>query len=223
MRKLEVIALTVADAVQAQSGGASSLELVADLAAGGLTPALDRVQAIRDAVSLPLRVIVRPHATSFVYSEADIAQILNDTATLKQIGADGIVFGALTADGTVNQALTAQVIRAAQPLEFTFHRAIDVCADPDQALAQFGGLIQRLLTSGHASAVWEGRATIGGWVTRFGSQFTIACGGGIRSEQLADLVSLTNAPEYHVGTAAQTDQQVDAAKVARMVALINTI
>jgi copper homeostasis protein len=219
--KLEVIALTVADAVNAQRGGASSLELVQNLALGGLTPTLDMVQAIRAAVTIPLRVIVRPHADNFVYSATDIAQIVKDVMALKQIGADGIVFGALHTDDTIDMALTTQIAHLCRPLEFTFHRAIDVCRDPDQALPPFGGLIQRLLTSGHATNVWDGRETIRDWVTRYGSQFTIACGGGVRFEQLAALVTAVGAPEYHVGTAAQTDGVVDADKVAQMVALIN--
>ena len=221
MRNLEVIASTVADAVQAQQGGASSLELVQNLAVGGLTPALSMVKAIREAVTIPLRVIVRPHADSFVYSRTDIAQIVNDVTSLKQIGADGIVFGALQSDDTVDLALTTQIANLSQPLEFTFHRAIDVCRDPAQALLQFNGLIQRLLTSGHASDVWAGRATIRQWVAQYNTQFTIACGGGVRLNQLVELVAATNASEYHVGTAAQTDSVVDASKVAQMVELIN--
>src|ERR1051326_4745406 len=56
---LEVIVCCVADAVEAQKGGASRLEVVRDLDRGGLTPSIQLVQAIKDAVDLPLRVMVR--------------------------------------------------------------------------------------------------------------------------------------------------------------------
>src|ERR1044071_10079626 len=56
---LEVIACSVADAVEAQKGGASRLEVVRELDRGGLTPSIQLVQAIKDAVDLPLRVMVR--------------------------------------------------------------------------------------------------------------------------------------------------------------------
>ena len=56
---LEVIACSVADAVEAEKGGANRLEVVSDLDRGGLTPAVELVRAIQDAVNLPLRVMVR--------------------------------------------------------------------------------------------------------------------------------------------------------------------
>src|ERR1043165_9596676 len=55
---LEVIVCCVADAVEAQKGGASRLEVVRELDRGGLTPSIQLVQAIKDAVDLPLRVMV---------------------------------------------------------------------------------------------------------------------------------------------------------------------
>ncbi len=221
MRKLEVIALTVVDAVQAQTGGAASLELVQNLAVGGLTPDLETVKAIRGAVTIPLRVIVRPHAASFVYSAADISQIVKDVTALKQIGADGIVFGALQPDGRVDLPLTRHIAQLSQPLEFTFHRAIDLCYDAESALPELARFIHRLLTSGHTANVWDGRETIRRWVSSYGDQFTIACGGGVHVEQLAELIIATHAPEFHVGTAAQSDHVVDVAKVAQMVKLVS--
>ena len=180
MRKLEVIASTLPDAIQAQAGGASSLEIVQNLAVGGLTPSLETVRAIRDAATIHLRVIIRPHADSFMYSSADIDLMLHDIDEIKRLGADGIVFGALHADNTVDLDLTAQIARAAQPLEMTFHRAIDASRDADAALPALKGIVQRILTSGQADNVWDGHATIRARIERYGADFTIACGGGIR-------------------------------------------
>ncbi len=223
MRKLEIIAARVEDATQAQTGGASTLEVVENLAVGGLTPPMALVQAIRDAVTIPIRIIVRPHANNFVYSAADVEQILTDVEALKRIGADGIVFGALHTTNTVNLELTLQIAHAAYPMEMTFHRAIDVSRDAHTALPALVGKVQRILTSGLADSVWDGRATIRAWVEQYGSRFTIACGGGIRFEQLADIMRATNAPEYHVGNAAQTNQVVDKAKVQQILWTINDI
>ena len=49
---LEVIALTPEDAVAAQSGGADRVELVSEMAADGLTPALSVFGAVRAAVDI---------------------------------------------------------------------------------------------------------------------------------------------------------------------------
>src|ERR1043166_4426106 len=56
---LEGIGCCVADAVEAQKGGASRLEVVRELDRGGLKPSIPLGQAIKDAVDLPLRVMVR--------------------------------------------------------------------------------------------------------------------------------------------------------------------
>nr|MDT0525259.1 copper homeostasis protein CutC [Streptomyces sp. DSM 41633] len=56
---LEVIALDAEDAVAAQAGGADRLELVTDMAADGLTPSRETFAAIRSAVDIPLRVMLR--------------------------------------------------------------------------------------------------------------------------------------------------------------------
>jgi len=44
---LEVIACSVADAIQAQKGGAGRLEVVSDLDRGGFTPSIALVRAIK--------------------------------------------------------------------------------------------------------------------------------------------------------------------------------
>ncbi len=185
MRKLEIIAATVEDAVQAQAGGTSSLELVQNLAVGGLTPSLELVKAIRDEVNIHLRVILRPHTASFVYSSADVELMLRDIDALKQIGVQGIV--------------------------------------ADTALPMLKGIVQRILTSGQAYNVWDGRGKLNEWIKQYGQDFIIACGGGIRIEQLDEMVQVINAPEYHLGSAVQTNQVVDSAKVRRVLEIINSI
>jgi copper homeostasis protein len=56
---LEVIACSVADAIEAERGGAGRLELARELGRGGLTPSPDLVQEVRQAVAIPVRVMLR--------------------------------------------------------------------------------------------------------------------------------------------------------------------
>ncbi len=221
MPYLEIIAMTLEDALEAQAGGATSLELVDNLALGGLTPPLDVVQAIRDKISLHLRAMVRPHANSFVYSAHDVEQMLAAIEAFKRMGVNGIVFGALHPDRGVDLALTAQIALAATPLELTFHRAIDESRDAHEAIPALKGIAQRILTSGLKPTVWEGRATIRGWIEQYGHAIRFACGGGLRIENLAETVQAIGAPEYHFGTAAQTNHVVDSAKVRQILEIIN--
>ncbi len=221
MCKLEVIALTLEDAVNAQAGGAASVEIVENLTVGGLTPSLEVVRAIRDRVTIHTRVIVRPHARGFVYSTKETDEILSYVGELVKIGVGGVVFGALHDDSMINVPLVQQVAHAATPLEVTLHRAIDACREPEVALNQLVGIVQRVLTSGQRQSVWEGRETIRCWIAQYGASFTFACGGGVRAEQLPALVKAIDAPEYHVGTAARINGVVDPALVRALVEAIN--
>ena len=56
---LEVIATSADDAVAAEEGGADRLELVTDLARGGMTPSLDVLDGVLAAVKVPVRVMLR--------------------------------------------------------------------------------------------------------------------------------------------------------------------
>lgn len=69
-RILEVIACSVADAVAAERGGAGRLEIVRDLGRGGLTPPLELVADIKEAIHLPLRVMLR-ESDGYEASSAD--------------------------------------------------------------------------------------------------------------------------------------------------------
>ena len=75
---LEVIATTVADALTAERGGADRLEIVSAMEHDGLTPNLALTRRIRDAVSIPLRVMLRPQAGFAISPEA--LDTLIDTA-----------------------------------------------------------------------------------------------------------------------------------------------
>src|SRR6185436_504819 len=103
----------------------------------------------------------------------------------------------------------------------TLHRAIDASHDAITALSALRGVVNRVLTSGTADSVWDGRDTIKAWLGQYGADFTIACGGGIRAEHLPELVRYLGAPEYHVGTAARKNGVVDSATVRQLVNVIN--
>jgi copper homeostasis protein len=210
MYRLEVIATTLQEAIDAQAGGASSVEIIEDLSVGGITPPLDIVRAIRDAVTIDMNVMVRPHARTFVYSAQDIELIFKQTEAWAQIGVSSVVFGALAPNGEIDFALTAQVASIAKRI--TFHRALDETKDPTQSLEYLKNVATRILCSGGAPNIWLGRAQMGQWVKQF-PEFTFACAGGVTLENLPELVRITQAQEYHVGSAARTKGVVDREKV----------
>lgn len=216
MPKLEIAVTTLEDALHAQQGGADSIEISYNLAAGGLTPSLDLVRQIREAVVLTVYVIVRPHDRDFVYTPAEVDTILHDTDALAQTGINGIVFGAQGVDQRLNINLIRQVKDAAHGLPITVHRALDSSLEPEAALAALRGLVPRILTSGPAPNTWEGRYGLKEWIQGHSQHFSFVASGGLTSEHLREYAGLVGAQEYHFGGAARTAGQVDVEKVRQL-------
>lgn len=218
---LEIAVTTLEDAVHAQQGGADSIEISDNLAVGGLTPSLERVRRVREAVSLPVHVIVRPHARDFVYTPAEIDRILHDTAALAKTGIDSVVFGAHTPDGRLDIDLIRQVKQAANGLPITVHRAIDNCHEPETALETLEPVVSRILTAGPAPNTWEGRDDLRRWVAEFGDHFSFVASGGLKADFLAEYIAHVRAQEYHFGSAARTTGRVDVAKIRQLRAILD--
>ncbi|KAK8399041.1 hypothetical protein O3P69_004256 [Scylla paramamosain] len=142
--------------------------------------------------------MVRPRGGPMVYSEGEAQIIMDDAASLKKGGADGLVFGALNMDGTLNQDLSKQFIQAAGGLPCTFHRAFDLVQDP---LGELENVIQlgyqRILTSGGKPTALEGWDTLKQLTTAAGGRITIMAGAGVKSSNVADIIQRTGVTECH--------------------------
>ncbi|MFC1574908.1 copper homeostasis protein CutC, partial [Gemmatimonadota bacterium] len=91
-----------------------------------------------------------------------------------------------------------RIMAAAGPLSVTFHRAFDMTRDPFQALEALVRLgVDRILTSGQERSVPEGLGLIGRLVEAARGRISIMPGGGIREENLADVVRETGVGEVH--------------------------
>jgi copper homeostasis protein len=142
-------------------------------------------------------VMVRPHGGDFCYSADELGAMCRDIRRIKEVGVQGVVCGALTPDGSIDRTACARFIEAARPLEVTFHRAFDKATDPMAALGDLLDLgFDRLLTSGQAKTAVKGAALIRRLVEHAGKQLSIVVGGGVRPENVADLLS-TGAKEFH--------------------------
>jgi copper homeostasis protein len=218
---LEIAAVSVEDAREAQAGGADSLELLRDLPRGGLTPPLEVVRTVRDAVTIPIHVMLRPHDRGFVYTRREIDAALAVLENWKPLGINGVVFGAQTAAGRVDVALLREVAALAAPIPVTLHRALDFSVEPEQTLAALAGIVPRVLTAGPARTAWQGRSVVRQWVAQFGTQFEFVSSGGLTLEQLTRFAAEIGAAEAHVGGAARTHDAVDSLKVRALKAALN--
>jgi len=194
---VEVCVTSVEEAVAAQALGADSVEVCSWLACGGITPSSGLVDPIRVAVSIHVRVLVRPTPAGFMYTPAESRVLLTDAEVFGG-GALSLVTGALSASGDMDQPLMRSVKDVAPESELTFHRAIDVAPDPIRVVDQCIALgIDRLLTSGGRTLAMDGIVGINAIIARCNGQFGVAIGGGINPENVVELVERTGAQEVH--------------------------
>jgi copper homeostasis protein len=220
MPQLEVIAMSLADAITAEKGGAASVEIITNLAVGGLTPELDLVRQIVDSVQVETHVIVRPHADGFVYDATDKQVMLATVRELAKLPITSVVIGALTADGHFDFDLLHSVTNEIEPQRITIHRAVDHVQDPFATLQKLSETISRVLCSGAPSNVYDGRETMAEWVKALGDKVHFKCGGGITFENVGEIQKTVNAPMIHVGSAVRAGDSVVLEQVQKLVALL---
>ncbi|AYN40736.1 copper homeostasis protein CutC [Streptomyces dangxiongensis] len=203
---LEVIALDTEDAVAAQAGGADRLELVTEMAADGLTPSPATVAAIRAAVDIDLRVMLR---LADGFAAGDVTRLAGIAGELRAAGADQFVLGFLDAGGGVDLPAVERVVGALDGCPWTFHRAIDRAADRDalrKHLADLPGL-DTYLTAGSATGVDDGLPTLLAEAARGGEPGyaqQILVGGGLRLDHVPRLRA-GGLTAFHIGGAARPD------------------
>ncbi len=217
---LEVIVQTVADARAAAKGGADRLELVRDIASGGLTPSRALVEEISSAVKVPVRVMVRENA-GFTADHVEIDAMQKALASFRSLPIDGVVVGfAAGCDPDIEK--TSAVLNAAPTLPVTFHRAFDQLVDPRTAIDRIATIAQvdRILTSGGAGTPKERCDRLRRYSAHAGSRLTILAGGNIDEEMLALIAQTGVCREVHVGRAARADGRqespVSAGRVTRL-------
>ena len=195
--KVEVCVTSVREAVAAESCGADGVELCTWLACGGITPSNGLVDAVRSAVEVPARVLVRPTPGGFVYTGPEVHAILIDAEVFGG-GALGLVAGGLTEAGAPDVALMREVMRVAPESEFTFHRAIDHATDMLFALDACLDLgVHRVLSSGGETLALDGASRLKAMVERAGDRLLIAAAGGINPDNVVELVERTGVREVH--------------------------
>ena len=220
---LEVIACSVADAIEAEKGGAGRLEVVSALDRGGLTPPVELVRAIKDAVGLPLRVMVRESDGYQTSGETEIEKLCGAADELSSLEVDGLVLGFLK-DKTIDLDLTRRVLAAAPRLKATFHHAFEDAADQLQAVREIKKLsrVDRILSHGGWGALEERRQRLDAYVRAAAPEITIVAGGGIDDRAIAVLRDTNAVREFHVGRAARCGFRVDGEVQSELVrALVN--
>ena len=137
---------------KAMEAGAHRIELCDNLAVGGTTPSYGVTKAAVELAAnyeTTIMTMIRPRGGDFVYTNQEIAIMLDDIRLTAQAGSQGVVFGALTADNKLDKFNLEKLIAASNGMEIVFHMAFDDLSDEEQLeaidwLSQAG--VTRILT-----------------------------------------------------------------------------
>jgi len=195
------------DALAAVDGGADRLELCANLADGGTTPSEDLIADVVERVDVPVFVMIRPRGGSFVYSTTELEEMRRSIDRAREFDVDGVVFGVLNSSNRIDTIRTQSLIDVAADLPVTFHRAFDRVHDQIDALDALMDLgIARVLTAGGAPTAPQGLASLRELVDVAGDDIVILAGGGVRFQNVLELVDETGVQEVHARCEMQADR-----------------
>lgn len=189
--KCELCAYSLESCLTAARLGTDRVELCASPADGGITPSYAMIERTVNSVNLPVNVMIRPRGGDFLYSDEEFQIMLADIAHARKAGAAGVVFGILKANGSVDTERTLKLVEAAEGMETTFHRAVDMTENYEQAIEDiiFAGC-RRILTSGSYDKATDGIENIARAVSRANGRIEIMAGSGISSANAEKFLNL---------------------------------
>lgn len=197
MRKLEVCCGDLQSVRAAIEGGAHRVELCEALELDGLTPS-EAMMESAIGTGIPVQVLIRVREGDFVYNKDEICKMRNDIRLARKLGAAGVVIGALMPDGSIDEEAIRCMMDEAKGLSVTFHRAFDVCREPEEALEKIISLgCHRLLTSGQATTAEQGIPMLKKLVEQADGRIIIMPGAGVNPQNASRILEETGALEIH--------------------------
>ncbi|MPW37746.1 copper homeostasis protein CutC [Vibrio sp. B1Z05] len=197
--QIEVCIDNIESLCTAIKAGATRLELCSSLTLGGLTPSYGFMLQAKQHASIPIYAMIRPRQGDFLFSEAEVAIMLEDIKAAKRAKLDGVVIGILTAQAEVNYEACQKLMDAATGMGVTFHRAIDQCKNITQALEDIIKLgCERVLTSGQKSTAEQGVATLANMHQQAAGRINIMAGAGVNASNAQYIIEQSGVNELHL-------------------------
>ena len=188
---LEICVDSLESALAAQTGGADRLELCANLIIGGTSPSPALIRQVKEAVDIPVNVLLRPRFGDFCFTPAEQDAMVWEVEKCRRLGVNGVVLGALTPDGRLDRALLSRCIGAAGPdLHRTLHRAFDLCRDPFEGLEDAIALgFDTILTSGQKAKAEQGADLLAQLMEKADGRIAILAGSGVNPGNMPALAA----------------------------------
>lgn len=217
---LEVIVCSIEDAVQAERGGATRLEIVRDLKRGGLTPSVDLVREILGRVHIPARAILREEDG---YGVGDLGELCEQARQIASLPVDGLVLGFLRG-GRVDLDSMRAIFNSAPIMRATFHHAFEELP-AFETISELKALpqIDRILTWGGRGSWPERICRLGEYRNRAQPEIEILAGGGLDLEKAGLIREQTSVREFHIGRAARIPEDASGRVVEAKVRAFSTL
>jgi copper homeostasis protein len=221
---LEVIVTTVEEAREAEAGGADRLELVRALCSGGLTPDLNLARDAVNAVSVPVRVMIRQTASMTIRDDTETETLRNQAREIARLPIDGLVAG-FVRDGMIDEDAMRQLLEPVPHLGVTFHRAFDEVADPLRAIEHLKniGQVDHILTSGGQGEWSRRKLRLREWQQAASPEIAIIVAAGLCPSVLQDLNGEPEPFQFHVGRAARAGHSISSSVDRRQVASLKSL
>lgn len=186
------------EAIRAEKLGADRVEVCDNLLEGGTTPSYGMLIKLKNDLTIPMMVIIRPRGGNFIFSKDEIEIMKEDIILCKDLGIYGVVIGVLKADNTIDLEVTKSLVELAKPMSITFHMAFDEIEDKDLALEQLIGLgVDRILTKGGKEDAISGIDEIKRLVEKANNRIIIMPGKGVNAKNKDYILEYTKSKEIH--------------------------
>ncbi len=196
--EIEICTDSIESVLEAEKGGANRVELCEAIHVGGTTPSFGLMRLAKEKSNIDVFALIRPRAGNFVYTEDEMAIMIEDIKAAVSLKIDGLVIGCLKPDGTVDYDNCCRLIEAAKGLPVTFHRAFDVCKKPFEAMEVIHSMgIKRILTSGQQNKAVNGVDLLYNLQKKAPENLKIMAGSGIDESNIQLIAEKTGVTCFH--------------------------
>ena len=189
----------IQDAINAFKKGADRIEFCSNLDEDGLTPSNYDLISLKKSISIPVRVMVRPHSNSFNYNEDDLIQMKETIEFCKNQKFDGVVFGCLDDDNELDLNKIKYLADFAKPLNVIIHKAIDLTSSPVNSLKKLLEInnVNGVLSSGGFETAELGTEVLKKMINISPNEFEIISAGKITNQNFKILHEKIDGKFYH--------------------------
>mgnify|MGYP006219519301 FL=1 len=189
----------IQDAINAFKKGADRIEFCSNLDEDGLTPSNYDLISLKKSISIPVRIMVRPHSNSFNYNDDDLIQMKETIKFCKNQKFDGVVFGCLDDNDELDLNKIKYLADFAKPLNVIIHKASDLTSSPLNSLKKLLEIdnVNGVLSSGGFETAELGTEVLKKMINISPNEFEIISAGKITNQNFKILHEKIDGKFYH--------------------------